>query len=69
MKEILNVSKYTGSKNLNFQNLTVLSSANLEHHLDHFTLGVVFHKKRPLADKTLIQLTNILSHLLADFLS
>ena len=28
----------------------------LEHHLDHFTLGLVFHKCPP-ADKTLIRLT------------
>ena len=43
-----NISKYYGSKNLNFQNLTVLeldfskfnvfSNVKLEHHLDHFTL-------------------------------
>ena len=55
---------------MNFQTLTVqkfeFSKFNgffrivkLEHHLDHFTLGLVFHK-RPLADKTLIQLAFLL---------
>ena len=43
---------------MNFQNLTVFSSVKLEHYLDNFTLGLIFYK-RPLVDKTLIQLTNL----------
>ena len=45
---------------MNFQNLTFFSFAKLEHHLDDFTLGLVFHK-RPLAVKTLIQLIHTVS--------
>ena len=61
-------SKYNISKNLNFQNILTVEkfeltkfngflSVKLVHHVDHFILGLVFHK-RPFADKTLIPLIN-----------
>ena len=45
---------------MDFQNFTFFFKYELEHRLDHFTLGLVFHK-RPLADKTIICTTNISS--------